>query len=88
MMFSELAQARYSCRKFLSKPVETEKLEQILKAAQAAPTGVNAQPFRLLVIIHPKASPSSKPAAPMSFRREPPSSSWAKSQKPGPTTSA
>ena len=42
--FLELAQSRYSVRKYSDKPVEKEKLEQILKAAQAAPSACNYQP--------------------------------------------
>ena len=45
--FMELAEKRYSCRKFSDKPVPRELLEQILAAGIAAPTAVNKQPFRL-----------------------------------------
>ena len=37
-------------RGFLDKEVEKEKLEYVLKAATIAPTGVNAQPFKVFVI--------------------------------------
>lgn len=50
MTFLELAKKRYSCRDFCSKKVEKEKLAQILVAAQAAPTAVNKQPQRLIVV--------------------------------------
>ena len=50
MDFLELAQQRYSCRGFLDKEVEEEKIEKLLKAAQLAPTAVNFQPQRILVI--------------------------------------
>ena len=55
MSFIELAKARYSCRKFSAKTVEKDKLEKVLEAALAAPTGVNAQPFRLMVFNTPDA---------------------------------
>ena len=38
MDFMELAKKRYSVRKFSDKPVEKEKLEQILEAGNIAPT--------------------------------------------------
>ena len=41
---------RYSVRGYLDKQVEKEKLDKILKAAQIAPTGVNAQAFNVYVI--------------------------------------
>ena len=50
MDFIALAQKRYSVRKFSDKPVEKEKLDLILKAAQIAPTACNNQPQRILVI--------------------------------------
>ncbi|MBM7865782.1 nitroreductase [Heliobacterium gestii] len=50
MSFLETAKKRYSCRKFLPKPVEPEKLAALLEAARIAPTGANKQPFKLLVL--------------------------------------
>lgn len=50
MEFSDVINERYSVRGYLDKPVEQEKLEYILKAATTAPTGVNAQPFKVYVI--------------------------------------
>lgn len=50
MTFSELAKERFSCRKFSSKTVEQDKIDIILNAALAAPTAVNKQPQRILVI--------------------------------------
>lgn len=50
MSFVELAQARYSCRAFAEKPVENEKLKQILEAGRLAPTATNAQPVTVLVL--------------------------------------
>ena len=48
--FIELATERYSCRKFTSQLVEDEKIELILKAASLAPTAVNFQPQRIIVV--------------------------------------
>ena len=50
MDFLELAKKRYSARSYEDRPVEAEKLERILQAAQAAPTAANLQPVRLIVV--------------------------------------
>ena len=50
MEFIDVINERYSMRGFLDKEVEKEKLEYVLKAATIAPTGVNAQPFKVYVI--------------------------------------
>lgn len=50
MSFSELVKQRYSVRKYDSRPVEPEKLAAILEAGRLAPTGVNYQPQRILVV--------------------------------------
>ncbi len=50
MEFLELAKSRYSCRKFLDKEVEKEKIEIVLEAGRLAPTACNFQPQRILVI--------------------------------------
>ncbi|MCM1129368.1 MAG: nitroreductase family protein [Alistipes senegalensis] len=50
MSFNDLAAKRYSVRKFSTQEVEKEKLEYVLRAGQLAPTAVNFQPQRILVI--------------------------------------
>lgn len=50
MEFIDVINERYSVRGYLDKPVEKEKLEHVLKAATIAPTGVNAQAFKVYVI--------------------------------------
>jgi len=50
MDFFELIQSRYSVRAYKSDPVEEEKLQKILEAAQLAPTAANRQPIRVMVI--------------------------------------
>ncbi|MBN1875335.1 MAG: nitroreductase family protein [Anaerolineae bacterium] len=50
MSFFELIQKRYSVRAYKPDPVEEEKLQQILEAAQLAPTAANRQPFRVFVL--------------------------------------
>ena len=53
MDFLKLVRARYSVRQYQNRPVEPEKVEQLLEAAQAAPTAANCQPVRLLVVETP-----------------------------------
>lgn len=51
MEFLELAKKRYSVRKYdTTKKVEEEKLLKILEAGRLAPTAVNFQPQRLIVV--------------------------------------
>lgn len=50
MEFLDVIKKRYSVRGYLDKEVEKEKLEYVLNAATIAPTGVNAQPFKVFVI--------------------------------------
>lgn len=50
MDFLTLAKERFSLRKFSDKEVEQEKIDIILAAAQTAPTAVNFQPQKILVL--------------------------------------
>ncbi len=50
MDFFELIENRYSVREYQSRPVEAEKLNKILEAANLAPTAGNRQPFCLILI--------------------------------------
>ena len=50
MEFDTLIRERYSVRKFTSQPVEESKVTAILEAARAAPTAVNKQPQRIVVL--------------------------------------
>ncbi|KYC50941.1 MAG: dihydropteridine reductase [Candidatus Methanofastidiosum methylothiophilum] len=54
MDFLELCEKRYSCRNYLEKEVEKEKIEKCLEAARLAPSAVNAQPWRFIVIDDPE----------------------------------
>ena len=49
MNFTEIANARQSCRKYTDKPVEEEKLIAILEAARLAPSACNGQPYHFTV---------------------------------------
>lgn len=50
MDFLDLVKSRYSVRAYKNQDVEDEKLEKILEAARFAPTAVNYQPFKLIII--------------------------------------
>lgn len=50
MSFLKLIEDRYSVRGYLNKPVEEEKLNQLLQAARIAPTAANRQAFKIVVI--------------------------------------
>ena len=49
-MMIEAIQHRRSVRKFQAKPIEDEKLNEILEAARLAPSGNNRQPWFFVVI--------------------------------------
>ena len=50
MDFQQVLNARFSVREFQTKPVEDEKINEILKAAQIAPTAKNSQPQKIYVV--------------------------------------
>lgn len=50
MEFSELAKARFSCRKYANRLVEKEMLEKVLLVARTAPSAKNLQPWKFFVI--------------------------------------
>ncbi len=50
MEFLKLAKERFTCRSYMDKKVEKEKLEKILEAGKIAPTAANMQPQRLLIL--------------------------------------
>ena len=50
MNFTEIAQARQSCRSYdENRPVEQEKLNAILESTRLAPSACNGQPYHLTV---------------------------------------
>lgn len=67
MSFIDLAKNRFSCRKFDSKPVEQEKIDMILESARVAPTAVNKQPQRILVVDDRKITESLKDCTKYTF---------------------
>lgn len=53
MVFMDISKMRITVRQFDKRPVEQEKIEKILEAGRWAPTAVNAQPQRILVLNTP-----------------------------------
>lgn len=47
MDFKELAEKRYSCRKFTDKKVDKTLIQKIIETANSAPTAVNKQPVMI-----------------------------------------
>ena len=66
MDFLTLAEKRFSCRKFSEKPVEQEKIDNIIKAGLLAPTAVNKQPFKIFEVKSDKIEKLKK-ATPFTF---------------------
>ncbi|MFA5554409.1 MAG: nitroreductase family protein [Phycisphaerae bacterium] len=50
MELIEAIRSRYSCRNYLEKAVETEKIEQIMDAARLAPSAKNFQDWRFVIV--------------------------------------
>lgn len=50
MNFTELAKKRFSVRNYSNKPVEADKLKEILETSMLAPTAKNQQPQRIYVL--------------------------------------
>ena len=55
MEFTEVIRNRYSCKKYSPKPVEEEKLQEILAAGRLAPTAKNLQEQRIYVAKSPES---------------------------------
>ena len=50
MSVFEIIQKRYSCRSYIEKPIEQEKLDKIFEAARLAPSAKNLQDWRFVVV--------------------------------------
>lgn len=48
--FFELINQRQSCRKYLDKPIEKEKLIKCIEAARLAPSACNSQPWHFYLV--------------------------------------
>lgn len=53
-MLIQAIKDRFSVRNFKDKPVEQEKLDEILEAARMAPSSCNTQPWKFVVIRDPE----------------------------------
>ena len=49
-MVIDAIRKRYSCRAYMDKPIEQEKLAQIFEAARLAPSAKNLQDWRFVVV--------------------------------------
>lgn len=67
MDFSKVIEERYSCREYLDKKISEEELNKLLMAANLAPTAVNFQPFKVLVIENPEIITKLKEATKYTF---------------------
>jgi nitroreductase len=52
--FQKILRGRRSIRRFLTAPVDTEKIRACLEAARLAPSAHNAQPWRFVVVDDPE----------------------------------
>ena len=68
MNFYELAQNRYSARKYQNKKIEDEKITKILEAGRLAPTAVNFQPQRIYVLKSEEALKKINEITPYAFQ--------------------
>mgnify|MGYP006296801209 FL=1 len=50
MTVCEAIRQRYSCRAYLDKPIEKEKLEAIVEAIRLAPSAKNLQDWRFVIV--------------------------------------
>lgn len=48
--FLDLVKARYSSRSYESRPIEAEKVAYLLECARLAPSAVNFQPWKFMVV--------------------------------------
>ena len=53
MDFSQLIAVRQSVRSYQDKPVEEEKLAQLIEAVRLAPSASNSQPWKLIIVNDP-----------------------------------
>ena len=54
MAILDIIKNRYSCRNYLDKPIEEEKLNTILEAARLAPSAKNLQDWRFVAVSDPE----------------------------------
>ncbi|MBR3663103.1 MAG: nitroreductase family protein [Desulfovibrio sp.] len=67
MEFCELIAQRYSVRNFTQEPITAKDRTAILEAGRLAPTAVNKQPTRILVLESPESLNKLKNCTPYTF---------------------
>jgi len=72
MELSEIIKSRRSIRKFKTDEIPGEKLEQMLEAARLAPSGVNSQPWRFVLVKSQEMREELKEATIMPFVHQAP----------------
>lgn len=55
MTFKELANGRFSCRKYTDEPVSKADMEYIMECVRLAPSATNRQPWKFLIITSDEA---------------------------------
>jgi nitroreductase len=50
MTFLDLVKQRYSCRSYLEKSVEPEKVDYVMECVRFAPSAVNKQPWKFHIV--------------------------------------
>lgn len=65
--FLEMAEQRFSVRKYQQKEIEQEKIEAILSAANLAPTACNYQPQKIYVVRSANARKALAEVTPCTF---------------------
>ena len=63
MSFLDLANSRYSVRKYKNTPVPQEKINKCIEAARLAPSACNSQPWKFVIIDNPDIRESLAKAA-------------------------
>ncbi len=53
MKFSELMTLRQSVRKYRDRPVEDEKIAQVIEAVRLSPSASNSQPWKVIIVNDP-----------------------------------
>ena len=53
MTFNTLIHTRQSTREYQNRPVEAEKIDQLIEAVRLAPSASNSQPWKLIIVTEP-----------------------------------
>ncbi len=67
--FSDLAKSRESCRSYIDKPVEHEKLKYMIETALLSPSACNSQPWHFTAVTGIKAQQTAKHLQGLGFNK-------------------